>query len=155
MASIVPFFAFGFVIALMVWLLLDPSSLLNLMQSAIPPEGRNAPARHPYFAVIVMFGSGVGFCYELRRSGVLQPLHPKDALQFYSLVLATIFFAINAVGACYWPIAFQRVYNPRLRHVSDHDLPPKTKRLIEMTGKGWGVLLILTCSYLVYTLNSR
>jgi hypothetical protein len=155
MASIVPFFAFGFVFALMVWLLLDPSSLLNLMQSAIPPEGRNAPPRYPYFAVIVIFGSGVGFFYELRRSGVLHLLHPKDALEFYSLVFATIFLAINAVGACFWPIAFQRVYNPRFRHVRENDLSPKRRGHIEITGKGWGVLLILACSYLVYALNSR
>lgn len=93
--------------------------------------------------------------YELRRSGVLHPFHPRDALQLYSLVVATIFVAINAAGACLWPIAFQRIYNRRFRHVRDSDLSPKAKRLIEMTGKGWGVLLVLACSYLVYTLNSR
>ena len=148
------FLVYGVVLALMIWLLLGPSSLLNAMRSSIPPEARPAPPRYPGFAVIVIFGTGVGFFYELRRSGVFHPFIPRDALQFYSLVFATIFFAVNAVGACWRPIAFQRVYNARLRHVRDADLSPKTKRLLETTGKCWGVLLILTCSFLVYTLNS-
>ena len=105
--------------------------------------------------MIVIFGIGVGIFYELRSSGILHPAYPNDGFQFYSLVFATLFIGANAVGACCWPIVFQRVYNPRLRHVRDDDLSPKAKRLLEVTGTCWGVLLILTCSYLVYTLNSR
>ena len=123
------------------------------MRSVIPAEARPAPPRYPHFAVIVIFATGVGFFYELGRSGVLHPLHPEDTLQFYSLVFATFFFAVNGVGACYWPIAFQRVYNPRLRDVRDVDLSPKTRRILVVFGKCWGVLLLLTCSYLVHVLN--
>jgi hypothetical protein len=152
MASMVPLIAFAFVLALMVWFLLDPSSLTNFMQSAIPAEAREVPPRYPHFAVIVIFATGVGFFYELDRSGVLHPLHLADSLQFYSLVFATFFFAVNGVSACYWPVAFQRVYNSRLRHVSDVDLSPKTTRILIISGKCWGVLLLLTCSYFVHVL---
>ena len=100
----------------------------------------------------MIFATGVGFFYELGRSGVLHPLHPADTLQFSSLVFATFFFAVNGVSACYWPIAFQRVYNPRLRHVRDVDLSPKTTRILVISGKCWGVLLLLTCSYFLHVL---
>jgi len=149
------FLIFGIVLSLMIWLLLDPSSLLNLLRSSIQPEARSAPPRYPYFAMIVIFGTVVGVFYELRRSGILHPGYPNNAFQFYSLVFVTVFMGANAIGACYWPILFQRVYNPRLRHVRDDDLSPKAKRLLDVTGKCWGVLFILTFSYLVYTLNSR
>ena len=112
MALMVPLLAFAFVFVLMVWLLIDPSSLLNAMQSAIPAEARPAHPRYPHFAVIVIFAVGVGFFYELERIGVLHPLRQREALQFYSLVFATLFFAVNGVCACYWPITFQRVFIP-------------------------------------------
>lgn len=150
----VPILAFAFVFALMVWFLLDPSSLTNLMQSAIPAEAREVPPRYPHFAVVVIFATGVGFFYELGRSGVVHSLHPADSLQFYLLVFATFFFAVNGVSACYWPIAFQRVYNPRLRHLRDGDLSSKTTRVLVISGKCWGVLLLLTCSYFVHVLAS-
>jgi len=154
MTSFVPILAFACVFALMVWFLLDPSSLMNLMQSAIPEETRNAPPRYPHFAVVVIFGTGTGFFYELGRLGVLRPFHPADALQFYSLVVATFFFALNGVSACYWPIAFQRVYIPRLRLVREADLSPKSGRILAIFGKCWGVLLLLTCSYFVHVLST-
>jgi hypothetical protein len=150
----VPILAFAVVFTLMVWLLLDPSSLKDSMQFAIPAEARSAPPRYPHFAVIVIFATGVGFFYELGRSGVLRKLHPANTLQFYLLVFAALFFAVNGVGACYWPVAFQRVYIPRLRHVRDVDLSPKTKKMLVMFGKCWGVLFLITCSYLVHVLNA-
>ena len=150
----VPILAFACVFALMIWVLLDPSSFLNAMQSAIPAEARSAPPRYPHFAVIVIFATGVGFFYELGRSGVLRTLHPTSTLQFYLLVFATLFFAVNGVGGCYWPVAFQRVYIPRLRHVRDADLSPKKKKMLVMFGKCWGVLFLITCSYLVHVLNA-
>jgi hypothetical protein len=154
MTSFVPILAFVCVFALMVWFLLDPSSLLNLMQSAIPSGARDLPPRYPHFAVIVIFATGIGFFYELGRSGIVHSLHPADTLQFYLLVFAAFFLAVNAVGACYWPIAFQRIYNPRLRQVNEVDLSPKTRRILEIFGRCWGVLLLISCSYLVHILST-
>jgi hypothetical protein len=150
----VPILAFGFVFALMVWFLLDPSSLTNLMQSAVPADARKVPPRYPHFAVIVIFATGVGFFYELMRSDVIRSPHPADAFQFYSLVFATFFFAANGVSACYWPIGFQRVYNSRLRHVRDGVLSCKTTRVLTISGRCMGVLLLLSCSYFVLVLAS-
>src|SRR5579863_10460321 len=138
MSLMVPIFAFAFVFALMVWLLLDPSSLKNVMQFAVPAEARDMPPRYPHFAVILIFATGVGFFYELGRSGVMRSLHHADGLQFYSLLFVTVFFAVNGVSACYWPIAFQRVVNARIRHVRDVDLSPKTMRILVISGKCWG-----------------
>ena len=150
----VPIFAFVCAFALMVWLLLDPSSLINLMQSAIKPEVREAPPRYPHFAVIMLFATGIGFFYELGRSGVLHPVRPANAFQLYSLALFIFFFAVNGVGACYWPIAFQRVYNRRLRSLRDADLLPKSRRILVISGKCWGVLSLLACAYFVQVLST-
>jgi hypothetical protein len=155
MALMVPILAFVCVFALMVWLLLDPSSLQNLMQSAVRADARQAPPRYPHFPVIVIFATGIGFFYELGRSGVLHSIRPPDTLQFYLLVVATLFFAVCGVGACYWPIAFQRVFNSRLRHTRDLDLPQNAVRALAISGKCWGVLMLVACSYFAHVLAAK
>lgn len=57
-------------------------------------------------------------------------------------------------NSCYWPISFQRCYIPQLRHVSEDALSDETKQKLAMSGKCWGVVFILLCSYLVYVTSA-
>lgn len=154
MTLLMPVLGFVFVLALMVWLLFDPTSLQNVMQRAIPPEARSAPPRYPHFAVIVIFAAGVGLFHLLGTGAAIHSPHFTGAFQFYSLLFAAFFLGANGVWACYWPISFQRIYIPKLRHVQEVDLPAKTKRIFVICGRSWGVLLLLASAYLVHILGT-
>ena len=155
MSQTIPVLAFIAVLALMVWLLLDPSSLLGLMRSAIPPEARPAPPRYPHFPVIVIFAIGVGLFHVLRSSTSIHVPQSRGAFELCSMVLAAAFLGANGIWACYWPISFQRVYIPQLRCVEELDLSPKAAHRLAILGKSWGVVFLLACSFVVYSLNAR
>ena len=149
----VPILAFSSILALMIWLLLAPSSLLNLMQSAVPPEVRSDPPRYPFLAVIMIFAVGVGFFYMLESKGVIHSPRPSDALQFWGLVAGACFFAANGIWACYWPISFQRLYIPQLRRVRRDVLPERAERTLAVSGRCWGIAFLILCSYLVHIIG--
>ena len=149
----VPILAFGGVLALMIWLLLDPSSLVNAMQSAIPPEARSSPPRYPHLPVILIFAAGVGLFYTLEAKGVIHSPHSVDALQFCLSALGAFFFGANGVWACYWPISFQRRYIPQLRNIKPDTLSDEAKHTLAISGKCWGAAMILLCSYLVHLIG--
>lgn len=153
MSLFVPILAFSCVLTLMIWFLLAPSSLLNLLQSAIPPEVRSAPPRYPHLSVIVIFATGVGFFYELESQGVIHSPRPPDVLQFWGLVVGACFFAANGIWACYWPVSFQRRYIPQLRRIRRDALTREAEQKLEVSGKCWGIAFLLLCSYLVHIIG--
>src|SRR6266700_3969751 len=132
MTSLIPASAFIGILALMIWLLLDPSSVRNVMQATLPPEARSAPPRYPHFAVIVIFVTGIGLFYFLEAKALIHSPRLADGLPLYSAAIAACFFGANAVWACYWPISFQRAYIPQLRRVQTGDLSREAKRTLAL-----------------------
>lgn len=141
------------VLALMIWFLLDPSSLLNLMQSSVPAEARTIPPRYPHFSVLVIFITGIGFFYMMEAGGVIHTHRPPDRLQFWLLGIAACFFGANGVWACYWPISFMRRCIPQLGRMQGSALSEEAERTFSTFGKCLGVVLILLCSYLVHVIG--
>ena len=142
--------AFVGVLAFLVWTLLAPSTVRDIMQGNIRREAKTPEANLTQFATIVIFFVGIGLFYEIdRRWPAKNPPH-LDPFAFWSSVAAAVFLLVTGAFACFRPMQWTRLFNRHLRGVPDDRIDPESRRRIVMVAKAFGVMFLLASSRVVH-----
>ena len=140
-------FIFVSLIALMVFLLVAPDVMNDVMRSQIDPSLRPPPPKYPHFPVIMIFLLGIGLFYQSGRGNAAPHF---GQVQFFTNVAAALVLALIGVAACYSPIRFMKAMVTPLKGVPTRQLDERAQRIVEASGRIVGALFLIASSFVTH-----
>ncbi len=142
------------VLAFLVWTLLAPSAVSDVLQQNIPREFRTPEGNSSLFATIVIFFVGFGLFYEIDQRLPAKNLPHLDLFAFWSSVTGAVFLLVAGAFACVRPMQWMRLFNERLRKIQDDQIDQHSIQLIIFVAKVFGVAFLWGSFYIAHLIAS-
>jgi len=140
------------VVAGMIYMLLYPASVQNVMMWRIPPESRPDPNRSGMrlvpSIVIFVFGIAMFRMWDQALHGLLMPSLTRSISFGFFLIPAAFFLVLGLWGAN-WPISFMERMAPALRGKTQ-SLDGAGIEKVSIVGKCFAVICLLVAAYVLH-----
>jgi hypothetical protein len=146
---------FVVVISVMILVLLRPQAANVLILWRIPPESRPPASRLVLVAMIIIFVFGTLGFHAMLPSWQYGRVHLSDLIQTNLAAAAGIAFFLFGSFACLRPIQFIRMSAPRLRETNAKSLDRHSTAIIELVSRAFGIVFLLTASFLLASLGLK
>ncbi len=138
------------VLAFLIWMLMAPSSVRDIIQWSVPKEMRTPKESPTQFATIAIFFVGIGLFYEIGQTWpTKKPMHLAP-FAFWSGVASAVLLLATGAFACLRPIQWMRLFNPHLRGIPAGSFDSGAKQHFSFIAKGFGVVFLLASTYVIH-----
>jgi hypothetical protein len=142
--------AFVGVLAFLVWTLLAPSTVGEVLQRNIPRESRTPEGNSSQFATIVIFFVGIGLFYQIGREWPPKTSPHLNMFAFGSSIAGFVFLLVTGAFACLRPMQWMRLFNVRLRKIPDEQIDLSSRQRAAIVAKVFGVIFLLAAAYVIH-----